>query len=696
MNRVQWGLALLAAFGIGAVIRWVDLSPRVEGDFFFSRDDPQLRESLEIERLFAPNAQIIVRAAAPDIHARAYRDRISTLGDTLRTVPGVVAVTSLANADAFHGPLWSRVLQSPAGDATNLVVDIDTEDRAALVDGVEAVVERFRGPGLDLVISGVPFVVEKIRRHLFRDLIVFSTSALVVFGLATAFVYRRVRIVVGTLATCLLAVGTTLALNDVLGIGVGLLTANLATIVFVLTLSHIVFLISNWRRLHPNHPAGTIVGAAVSETLVASFWCMTTTLLGFLSLLLASARPLRQLGMAGALGTAVAIGAAYLVFPRFLDGAVPPGAVGPPRMARWLPTRGRAGWLGGMLIVGVVLGVGVTRLSTDPSLLSYFAKTDPLRQGLEAIDRDGGSSPLNLVVRDPGGATLDRDAVVQRMADLEETLERDPDVGMVLSPAVFLQQARRAPFLGNLTWSQLLDVPPVARLAAGFIRPERDRGLFFLRMHEAGRTESRRAVERRLTEAVGAAGLDLVLAGGLYRLQGQLGVLIRSSLRLGLTGLLILFLLIAAGLSRSVRTTTAMVAALALIPLVVLGAFGWSGTAIDIISSPAANVALAMGVDSMIHLIIRVRRLEGEGTPARLAWWTARLQLGGPIAGATVIICTGFGLFALSSFPPTQRFGLAVILGTLTAATMALAGLPMLEGVGSKAESPGPGPGDTT
>ena len=34
-------------------------------------------------------------------------------------------------------------------------------------------------------------------------------------------------------------------------------------------------------------------------------------------------------------------------------------------------------------------------------------------------------------------------------------------------------------------------------------------------------------------------------------------------------------------------------------------------------------------------------------------------------------------VFGLSSFPPTRRFGLAVILGTLTAATMALVALPV-------------------
>ena len=53
-------------------------------------------------------------------------------------------------------------------------------------------------------------------------------------------------------------------------------------------------------------------------------------------------------------------------------------------------------------------------------------------------------------------------------------------------------------------------------------------------------------------------------------------------------------------------------------------------------------------------------------------------QIRAPVLGATGIICAGFGIFVLSTFPPTQRFGLAVILGTVTAATMALVVLPRL------------------
>ena len=78
----------------------------------------------------------------------------------------------------------------------------------------------------------------------------------------------------------------------------------------------------------------------------------------------------------------------------------------------------------------------------------------------------------------------------------------------------------------------------------------------------------------------------------------------------------------------------------------------------------------------MIHLVVRVRRLRAAGRSD--PWAEAVSQIGPPVLAATVIVCAGFGIFALSSFPPTQRFGSAVIVGTLTAAATALVVLPRL------------------
>ena len=63
-----------------------------------------------------------------------------------------------------------------------------------------------------------------------------------------------------------------------------------------------------------------------------------------------------------------------------------------------------------------------------------------------------------------------------------------------------------------------------------------------------------------------------------------------------------------------------------------------------------SNIALAIGADSMIHLVVRVRALAAAGVDT--PWPVAVTQIGRPVLGASAIIIAGFGIFVLSSFPP--------------------------------------------
>ena len=209
---------------------------------------------------------------------------------------------------------------------------------------------------------------------------------------------------VGSFATCVVSVSATLLIVQALGMGIGLLTANLVTIVFVLTLSHVVFLTANWRSaVGTDRPI--LMRDALSKTLEGSFWSMTTTFLGFASLLIATAQPLRELGMAGMVGTLIAFTTAYVVYPSVLGKWARVQATLGSNVR--IPSLGRGkGTVWGAVFLFGSLSLGLPQLDTDPSLLAYFAPGSELREGLALVDSDGGSSTLDIVVSVPGGGTV--------------------------------------------------------------------------------------------------------------------------------------------------------------------------------------------------------------------------------------------------------------------------------------------------
>lgn len=662
------------------MLAFVDLSPRVEGDFFFSPDDPQMRATRDVaERFPAGGSQLVLRVADLAGDSAAYRVRIADLTADLLAVDGVGGGYSIDTNDPTRSPLFGRILLTPDPDATNIVLQVGNVDPAVLLPRVEDVVTAHAADEFEIVVSGVPAIVELIRRSLYRDLVVFSLAAAIAFAMIMALVYRDVAIVVGTLSTCFTAVGATLLIVQALDVGIGLLTANLVTIVFVLTLSHVVFLTGNWRRsvAEGAQDRRILIVEALGATWEGSFWSMVTTLLGFASLLVATAQPLRELGIAGSVGSVTALATTYLVYPLFLGGwaSVGTGASVTPVAPR--PMGGRWGLAAAAAVV-VFFGFGAPRIDTDPGLLTYFAPGSDLREGLARIDADGGSSTLDIVVSDPGGQSIASPEVYPRLVALQAALEADRAVGVVLSPTLLIDHARTIPLAGLLPLGMLLDLAStdaVNRIGLGYVTPDRSQARYSLRMRETVR-EPRAEVMDRLRAEVRAQGLQPDVVAGLYDLQAQLGRLIRSSLQIGIGGLLAIFLVIAVVVARRGWWAVAMWLCLASIPAVILGAFGYARIAIDIITSPAANIALAIGADSMIHLVVRVRRLSRAGVER--AWETAVVQIGRPVLGATAVICAGFGIFGLSSFPPTQRFGFAVIVGTIAAASMALLVLPRL------------------
>jgi predicted RND superfamily exporter protein len=678
-RAAPWGAAALAVVGVLLVALFVDLSPRVEGDFFFAEDDPQMQASRDVAERFPGSPQIILRVEDLAADSAANRGRVDALTRDLLAVEGITGGYSIANANPSRSPLFGRILLTPDPNATNVILSADQTDPEILVPRIEEVVERHASPQLGVITSGVPVIVELIRRSLYRDLVVFSLAAVLVFGFIIGLVYRDLAIVAGTLTTCFTAVSVTLIAVRAIGVPIGLLTANLVTIVFVIALSHVAFLTTNWKRRAAAEPdRGKALSLGIHDTMEGSFWSMMATLLGFLSLLVASAKPLRDLGIAGSVGTITGYVVTYALYPAFL--------------ARWAKVRpfietglavrtagGRRGVVLAVTAAVFVAAFGVLRVNTDPGLLTYFGEGTELRDGLEQMDADGGSSTLDIVVRDPAGERLDAAPGFAKLEVLHAALEADPAVGVALSPTVLVGHARTLPLAALLPAPMLLDIassPQQGGVGLGYITPERTEAHYFLRMHESGRSEPREAVLSRLSGYAVEAELEPVAVAGLYDLQAQLGRLIASSLVEGIGGLLVLFVGVAFIVSRSAGTALKMWATLLGIPAVVLGTFGYLGIAVDIITSPAANVALGLGSDAMIHLVVRVRRLTRAGDVD--PWTNGVAQIGRAVIGATGIVAAGFGIFALSTFPPTQRFGFAVILGTAAAAVLALVVLPGL------------------
>jgi predicted RND superfamily exporter protein len=331
----QWSaLAVCLALG-AALFLFVDLSPEIEADFFFSRNDPQAQKSASIEKEFGAAPQIFVAVRSRDLVSRQYLSRLQELTQDLEDVKGVADARSITQGpiesekmskldpasilkEVNNSPFWSRLLLAPDRSASFVVLRLSGKDYRATVNGIDRVLARHARSGFELGASGVAYVAEHIRRQLTRDLQRFSIAAFIAFAILTVLLFRSVAVLVGTMVASLSAAFATFIARALVGMRTDILAPNLWTIAFVLTLSHVAYIAAQWRRnqmIHLGYTVRRLRGKAndiwtawkqalkeLWAPILASMLIVTS---GFALFLLSSFPPTRRLGILVCIGAAI-------------------------------------------------------------------------------------------------------------------------------------------------------------------------------------------------------------------------------------------------------------------------------------------------------------------------------------------------------------------------------------------------------
>lgn len=95
--------------------------------------------------------------------------------------------------------------------------------------------------------------------------------------------------------------------------------------------------------------------------------------------------------------------------------------------------------------------------------------------------------------------------------------------------------------------------------------------------------------------------------------------------------------------------------------LVIFGFMGWSNIRVDIGSMMTASIALGVAVDDTIHYLTWFREELDRHGDRKKAILAAYKRCATPTTQAAVISGLGLSIFAMSTFTPTQRFGLLML-----------------------------------
>ncbi len=717
-RRPHLWAAIVVAITLATAPLLVELGVNNSIEVWIDRDGEAYGTYQEFLDAFGSEEYILLVYRLPDTVDLDFLQELTDLRWSLEEIPGIQQARclssvysrffSLLGIEAFRrelreSPLYRDFMVSADGRHAAIWLVLggrEQLDRGAIVAAVKTAIDD-NWPQRQVYLAGSPVIDEALDSGSRRSAqtlfpLVFLLSA----ALLIAFFQRPYGLLVPTVSVGA-GIVWTLALMQLAGRSINMVTVTLAPLLWVLGLSTSIHLLSRTRQLlAAGSELEEAIRSAMKELARPCIYSALTTALGFGSLMVSSMHPVREMGFFAAIGILLCLASNFILFPS-LARLCPPrpraatvehhpvlAALGRfiGRRARWIVV--------GSAMFAVVLVLSLLRLRAESNVISFFKHDAPIAITYREILADfTGPYSVEILLTPPADvATLN---VLERVDRLAETIAGQDGVAKVISAVDFVKKSHQNAIHAPPSVHRLPDNETALAEAwqdttaqldeelRGFYKPasdDPDRGTLRLSVLAQPMSSDQ---HRQLLAAI-RTEIDRLDADWHPRSTGIVPLLVEMQERLldsQIRSILLAFLLIGpviALLLRSVRYAFISLAPNLTPILLALGTMAWFDVALDPATVMIAGIALGIGVDDTIHFLTRYVTLRQEGVALGAAVDSGLQTVGRAMVRTSVITALGFFVLCFAEFLPLLYFGLFTAIAMLAALFASLVVLPAL------------------
>jgi predicted RND superfamily exporter protein len=366
------------------------------------------------------------------------------------------------------------------------------------------------------------------------------------------------------------------------------------------------------------------------------------------------------------------------------------------------------------VLMAVVAYFGIARVSLDNRFAEYFDTDTEIYQGMYYLDTKlGGTIPFDVVLKFPTFedqayvpddefeedifATEEEDEYPERywftrdkldtLEGMHRFLESKAHVGKVLSLTALEDFARDFTDGQKLTTLEIVAILSAipedlhSEIIAPFANPATGQMRLTGRIIESGpsfdREEFRQEIQDYATGKLTFSDEEVVVTGMMVLFNSMLSQLLNSqisTLSYILAVVFVMFLILMRSLPHALLGMIPNTLAAA----TVIGAMGWAGIPLDMMTTTIAAVCIGIGVDDTIHYLHRFREEYERWGDARIAVSFSHESIGRALYYTSFTVVAGFSVLCFSNFVPTVLFGLWTAIAMLLALIANLTLLPAL------------------
>ena len=648
----------------------------------------RLQAALE-EVPHAVRHNILSLAARKVKHIRGTEDGMEAR-PMMETVPETADGIARLRASVESMPIYINALVSPDHKSAAVIADFKQDARSpnfiVLNEQLHAIVNRERGPDVDIYLAGLPITGEAADRQ-FMKMPMFFGAALLIVMLVQYWSFRSVQGMLLPMLTGILSVIWSLGLMGLFGVHLDPLNTTTPILVLAVAAGHAIQILKRYyeeygRLRAEGLPPRDANREAVVESIVRVGPVMVVAgliaVITFLSLATTGIPMVQHFGVFAGCGVLATMVIEMTVIPAVRSLLPPPKAKeadrerAPGVLDRLLTTIAenlvgpRARWIvaGGLAVV-FLTGAGILSLRIDNNFRLYFRPDSELRVHDRVLNQTfGGTNSIQFLVetRDTDGIKDPR--VLQGMEKLQRFLETQSEVGKTQSIVDLIKRMNQA-MHGDAPAFHA--VPAERDLVAqylflyslsgdpqdfeNFVDHDFRRATIWTFVKDDSTTNADTIARnaRAIIDQHFPPGVTVQMGGSLPQLIALNDVIVSDKFRNMAQMSLVVFVL-GAIVMRSLVGGLFVVTPLFAVMFANFGLMGWLGTPLDISAMTTAAMAIGIGADYEIYLLFRFREELARTGSVLAATRRSMLTSGKAILLVAISILSGYAVLQASEF----------------------------------------------
>ncbi len=537
--------------------------------------------------------------------------------------------------------------------------------------------------------------------NLQKEFVIFISLSFAVIVIFLWFSFRSIYGIVVPVIIVLVSILWTLGIMKLTGKPIDLMTVMLPTMMFVAGMSDVVHFFSKYfEELSKGTEQKAIYPLILKEVGFPTFLTLITTVVGFLSLLFSSIKPIRDFGIYTSIGVVIAFILTYTFLPALLYFFTPKKLVSVHGSNNRTTNVMRSGlfWIFRnqktiLLITGIVLALsifGMFKVKVNNILLEDLSDEIKIKRDFNFFDEHySGVRPFEVLItlKDKDKKVWDRDVLFE-INKVDEFIKKEYNAGFILSLPQVVKSIHRGmgdtysmpdsaeyitikdAIIDNKKSRELKQLVNIEGTQTKISAKTRDMGSLLIAEHNKNLREF---IDKNVKKDL----LEFNITGAAHLMDRNNEYMV-TNMTQGFAFSVIIIAFLTFFLHRSWRMVLVFVLP-NLIPLIIIaGLMGYMGIELKAATSLVFSIAFGIATDDTIHFISRLKIELGYGKSLMYAFKRTYFETGKPIILTTFILLGGFLSLMTSNFQSTYYFGFLVCITIIVAVLADIFLLPVL------------------